>query len=367
MERKVIFILQHLCIGGIEICVVNAANALAERGYRVQLMCVLTSNEMLDRIDSSIKITYLTSFHSGGKSLLYKLLRRIASYRALRRNLKKLKESILISTRNEYNIMLSKFASSNNLKIAQLHHDYMPYKSLEDDFRKRYSNIDYFLLLTEDVRKEVEDIMKGWNNHTKCVTVPNFFPNKNLPSEAPQSRENIALAVGRLAPEKGYLRLLDIWSIINKRANGKYVLCVVGDGLERKTLENRIKQLGLNDSVKLLGQLPNSQIIGLMQQSKVYCMTSFTEAFPTVLLESLNSGLPQIAFDVRVGPRNIIEDGKTGYLVADGDITTYATKVLDLFQDSEKWTDMSIASKKRAQLFSEDAVMKKWENIINQY
>lgn len=56
-----------------------------------------------------------------------------------------------------------------------------------------------------------------------------------------------------------------------------------------------------------------------------------------VLLEAMGNGLPQVAFDVRVGPRNLILEGETGYLVKDGDIETYAARVLSMFSDSNQW------------------------------
>ena len=68
MRKKIYFIVNHLGIGGIEICVVNTANALAKRGYHVVLLSVLNSNEIAERILPDIEVVYLTSMHRGGKS-----------------------------------------------------------------------------------------------------------------------------------------------------------------------------------------------------------------------------------------------------------------------------------------------------------
>ena len=80
-------------------------------------------------------------------------------------------------------------------------------------------------------------------------------------------------------------------------------------------------------------------------------MSSFTEAFPTVLLEAMSCRLPQIAFDVRVGPRNIILNDNTGYLVRDNDITTYANHIIRLMNDNIEWQRFSFNSIKGLKIF----------------
>ncbi len=363
MKRKIYFLLNHLGIGGIEICVVNVANALVKRGYNVVLLSVLNSNEIGEKLLPEVEVVYLTSMHRGGESYVYKLFRRIISYWALRRKIKSLKNSILVSTRHEYNIMLSKFASKDNLRIAQMHHDYIDIKGFSRDIRKKYHNIDYFLLLTEDVCNEVKSIMRGYNNRTQCITIPNLYPDADLPANKGYERKNIALAVGRLSQEKGFLRLLDVWHEV-VRHEGQYMLYIVGEGKERGALELRIKELKIDQTVRLLGALTNQEVRKLMQESKVYCMTSYTEAFSLVLLESLNNGLPQIAFDVRVGPRNLILNGETGYLVKDGDIKAFSSKIIELFENEERWESMSKASIEQASRFSEEKVIDKWVEIF---
>lgn len=364
MKKTIFFLLQHLSTGGVEICVVNVANALVERGYHVVFLSLLHENELSDNINSKIEILYLTSL-SRSRSFIYKLKWRLLGFSSLRRKLKTIKNSIVVSTRNEYSIIVSKTVSADNLRLAQLHHDYIDRKGIIKDFQKRYGNIDYFLMLTDDVRNEIVTIMNGYNKHTKCITVPNFYPGKTISVSNINSRNNIALAVGRLAPEKGFIRLIEAWKLVDDRSEGKYQLHIIGEGSEKVAIENKIKELGLQKSVKLVGVLSNLAVTELMQVAKVYCMSSFTEAFSLVLLESMCNGLPQVAFDVRVGPRNLIDNNKTGYLVQDGDLEAFSSKIMELLENNDKWTEMSNASRVRATLFNEDNVISKWEQIIN--
>lgn len=370
MDSTVYFLLQHLLVGGIEICVTNVANSLVSRGYSVTFLTLFPENQIVEKIDPRIKIECLTSLHAGrnyGK--LYKLYRRCVSYWALRRKLKSLKNSVVVSTRNEYSVMVSRFVSPDNLRIAQLHNDYMPYPKCINDMANCYGNIDRYLLLTEDVCAEVEAIIRPKNIHTKCITIPNFLPVAEAPSATSkldvEFRLPLALAVGRLASEKGFLRLLDAWKIVDDKYQGRFKLRIVGEGVERRALEDKITDLSLRSSVELFGIASHSQVIEMMRQARVYCMSSFTEAFSLTLLESLHNGLPQVAYDVRVGPRNLIANGQSGYLVTDGDCVSYAEKLETLLVDDALWKRASVASELRSDMFSEDKVMQQWERVIN--
>lgn len=363
--KEIYFLMQHLRIGGIEICVMNVANALASRGYNVTILCLLKEDDLSSKANKNIKIKYLTSLHGGGRSIIYKAIRRVISYLSLCVAIGKLKHSVIISTRNEYSVLLSRFSSKSNLRIAQLHHDYKESKRIENDFKYRYSHIDYFVLLTDDIRTEIEAIIKGHNVHTKCITIPNFYPNTTLSISNDACRKPLAVAVGRLAPEKGFLRLLDVWARVQQKVGEQYELYIIGSGQELESIASKIKKLGLQNTVKLLGKQSNENLQALMQIAKVYCMSSYTEAFGMVLLEAMHNGLPQIAYDVRVGPRNLIQDGITGFLIPDDDEENFALRIIQLFTDAEKWHSMSLASKNRALQFSEDNVMSRWVNIIN--
>lgn len=208
---------------------------------RIQSFLVLTLQDIeLSNIDSRIRIIHLTKLHHGDKSIFYKLYRRGVSYVAIRRFIHKLNNTIIVSTRNEYNIMLSKYSNNTNIRIAQLHHDYVGHKGIENDFKLRYLNIDNFLILTDDVKEEIRKMITPYNKHTKLITVPNFISSINMECNSIKPRDNIAIAVGRLSSEKGFLRLLDIWKVALSLSDCNIKLFIVGEGPERNNLEKEL-------------------------------------------------------------------------------------------------------------------------------
>ena len=122
--------------------------------------------------------------------------------------------------------------------------------------------------------------------------------------------------------------------------------------------------MSLNNSVKLLGEKNHDEVMDIMKNSMVYAMTSETEGFPFVLVEAMSNALPMVAYDVRVGPRAIIKEGETGYLVEDGNQAEYNKKLKLLLDNDEIRSMMSIKCKKECLNYSEELVMKKWLDIL---
>lgn len=365
MKRPIYFILEHLKTGGIEIIVTDLANALVERGYQVTILVMFSDNEIGQRIDSKIKIEILTPFDTRHQSLLYKAGRRLGVSILLKRRLKRIHDSAIISSTNRFSLMISKYVGSDCLRIFQLHHDYINRRSMINDIRNRYNNIDYFVTLTDDINEEISKLLSINNHHTQCVTIPNFYPGKIKDILSWDQRKDYVLAVGRLDPIKGFMRLCEVWKLIQERCGDKYKLYIAGDGFHRSEIERKINELEMQDTVKLLGMVSHNEVERLMSESLIYCMSSYSEAFSLVLLEAMAHGTPQVAFDVRVGPRNLIIDGKTGFLVEDDDKRAYADRILTLMDNRDKWEMMSLCSNESSFRFSKESVLGKWEALLN--
>ena len=368
-SKQVYFLVLYLKMGGIEVITTNLANSLCKQGYNVTIISLLKDNDLFDHIDNRIKVEYIGNFKQH-KALWFKGYWRLLLFKLIKK-IRSINNSIIISTRDEYNILVSSYSNKNNLKIAWLHHDYIGKPKLIKHFKYKYNNIDKFIILTEDIKEEIHKIIKPFNKTTELITIPNFLPvstpnlNDNEKSEINILKEsNYCIAVGRLSPEKGFSRLIDLWSLIKNSTSGNLKLYIIGAGPEEGKLKDKIIANNLSQDVYLLGAKSNSFSQELSKHAIAYCMTSYTEAFPLVLLEALKAGTPQIAYDVRVGPRNLIINNITGFLIPENNQIEYSNCIVNIYNNPELRKKLSLNSQKRAILYSENVIRDKWEHIV---
>ena len=374
MDKHIYITALHLSHGGIEMAISLMSNAFIKKGYSVTILSTYKLGEPAYEILPQVEIKYLTDVKPNKEEFLaaiksknpFKILKEgLYSLKVLRlkksalvKEFKAIKKGIIISTRNEHSVLLSEYGNEDVLKIAQLHHDHRFDEKLLNDIRKGYTNIDYFTLLTDTLTEEIKREFKGRNNHTRCVTLENFLENTELNVDISQ-KEKTVIAVGRLHTVKGFERLLKIWKSI-VQSYPEWKLCIVGDGEEKQNLLDLAKQYDIEGSVVFTGALSHDDVLEQMKKASVYAMTSYSEGFPFVLIEAMSCGLPVVAFDVRVGPRAIVENEKSGILVKDDDNEAFAQAVGKLFSDAEKRVEYSKNSIDRAKCFSEEKIMEKW-------
>ncbi len=172
-----------------------------------------------------------------------------------------------------------------------------------------------YIALSEFARgKFIEGGLPG----ERIVVKPNFVdPDPGLKC----GRGEYALYVGRLSVEKGLRVLLAAWS----RLQEKIPLRIAGEGPLKEEVAAEIKTRGLSN-VNLLGRLPSSEIVSLMQGARFLVLPSVCyENFPLAVAEAFACGLPVIAS--RLGAMvEIIADGDTGLHVTPSDAADLAAK-----------------------------------------
>ncbi len=378
MNKKIYITALHMQHGGVEMAISLLSNALVKRGYDVTILSVYDLGVPIYELSPKVKIKYLTDVRPNKKEFLDALRKKnifgiiregLYALKVLRlkkkvivKSIKEIKDGIIISTRNEHSVLLSKYGNKNVLKIAQLHHDHDFDKRLLNDIEKHYTNIDHFTLLTESLTQEVKEMLKGKNNHTNCLTMENFLGDTKFEVDI-ESKEKILIAVGRLHQVKGFDRLLTIWSNIVKR-HPDWKLYIVGDGEQKLPLFELANKLKIEDSVVFTGALSHREVIETMKKASIYAMTSYSEGFGFVIIEAMACALPAVAFDVRVGPRAIIDNGKNGMLVKDNDNNAFEKAVCNLIENEELRKSFSKNAIERACDFTEEEIMKKWITIL---
>ena len=143
-----------------------------------------------------------------------------------------------------------------------------------------------------------------------------------LPADRP-----VALFVGHLTELKGIADLVDALGATDP--SDRPLLAIVGDGPLRPSLETRVAELGLGDSVRFAGRVPHDDVGTWMGACDVLVLPSLSEGLPTVICEAMLAGRAVIATPVG-GIPELVEDGATGILIAPGNVTALADALGEL-------------------------------------
>ncbi|RIL05742.1 MAG: colanic acid biosynthesis glycosyltransferase WcaL [Proteobacteria bacterium] len=124
--------------------------------------------------------------------------------------------------------------------------------------------------------------------------------------------------VGRLAPQKGQLLLVDAFAELIAAGNDAR-LVLAGDGELRAAIEERIAHHGLGDRIAITGWVGSEQIRELLGESRALVLPSFAEGLPVVIMEAFALGRPVVTTYV-AGIPELVEPGRSGWLVPAGTV-----------------------------------------------
>lgn len=139
------------------------------------------------------------------------------------------------------------------------------------------------------------------------------------------------LFVGRIEEAKGAFDLLSAWVKVKTACPGA-LLSVVGPDRTQGLFLRKAQALGVDSSITLTGPLPPPMVAELMRQSRLLCLPSHGEGTPNSVTEALSCGLPVVATRVG-GIPDVVEHGKTGLLVDQGNIDSLADALVSLLRD----------------------------------
>lgn len=133
------------------------------------------------------------------------------------------------------------------------------------------------------------------------------------------------LAAGRLVPQKNYPLMLRAFARAARPADS---LVIAGEGPERSAIERLIAELRLGAQVTLVGHV--ASIDPLMAEADALILSSAYEGLPGVVVEALAAGLPVLATDCCVSMAGLLDGGRTGLLVQNGDEAAFARGIESL-------------------------------------
>jgi len=161
------------------------------------------------------------------------------------------------------------------------------------------------------------------------------------------------VSIARLVEKKGIeYGIRAVAQLSQSYANIQYN--IIGDGELRESLEQLINELNVGEKIKLLGWKQKEEVIEILNNSHILLAPSITgqngdqEGIPVVLMEAMAMGLPVIS-TYHSGIPELVEDGVTGFLVAEKNYHELAAKIKILLQDNDLWDKIGKASRLRVE------------------
>jgi len=160
--------------------------------------------------------------------------------------------------------------------------------------------------------------------------------------------DKVLISTGRLEEEKNWSVLLQAaQKALEIHPNLRVV--IVGDGSDKNELEELTRELGIAERVTFTGQLTFDEVILHLKAADIFGFASITETQGLVTMEAMAAGLPVVAVDAS-GTRDIIDDGKQGYLVPN-DPDALAQSLIRLLDSPENMKKFSANALKKAKTF----------------
>ncbi|PZP42103.1 MAG: hypothetical protein DI598_17335 [Pseudopedobacter saltans] len=345
--------------GGTERAVINLANDLVEIGNKVKIVSLFTIDQnpfyslspliKVDQLGISFEKTLTKRVIFGIRNVHTKLKKYYNSHQ----------DEIFIATDPFISFVISMLHGKRDAKrVIVCEHMALSISSRFSIFFRKvlFKRANAIVVLTQ----RDKDFMQQLLPTLHIYEIPNRIT--YVSDIAPIPNSKVLIAIGRLELQKNFSELISIFETINKD-NKDWRLILVGDGSLRNELDLQIKQLELAQYVQIIPVCHD--VKSLFRDSAIYVMTSIYEGFPMVLLEAMSSQLPIVAYDCPNGPRELIENGTTGFVIDMHDKEEFASKTLSLINDIGLRIQFGRNAKKNAETkYSKEIILAEWEKLF---
>jgi glycosyltransferase involved in cell wall biosynthesis len=332
-QKRIAFFIPNLAGGGAERVAVNLLQGMVKRDVPLDLILASAEGPYLKQVPEQVRLINL------GVGRVMKAVLPLARY------LKENKPIALLSHMNHTNVsaILARELAGTKTRLVLVEHNTLSLdksklfrSKLVPPFMKLlYPRADVIVGVSQGVAEDLEHQMGFEPGKIRVVYNPVVDNELLAKSKAPlehswfqQGNPPVFLAVGRLTEQKDFLTLIKAFALLRKQRLAR--LIILGEGECRSELEAMIKTLEISEDVSLPGFVQNPY--AYMSHASAFVLSSRHEGLPTVLIEAMACGCPVVATDCPSGPKEILESGKYGSLVAIGNSVTLADAMVQALE-----------------------------------
>lgn len=352
--KSVYIFLWNLRIGGVQKMSILTANALAEKGFTVTLVCGDPNGDLATLISEKVKIERFTIKKTNNPINL------IGQLKALLKLIPK-RAVIFASGSNNFRQLARINTIFQCWNIIFILHNDLP---LKGQIKSRIGYLEVKALCKSKrlhivaLSKKQRDLHQNSYNPTNLSIIPNFIDfNHSHLREKFQEGQVKAVSVGRYADQKGYDILLEAM----KRVENVHVdVYGVGDSerirLTKLAIEEGVSNISFKSSVK--------SAIAMMSLYDFFILPSRYEPFGLVLVEALSAGLPVLTTDCD-GPKEIITHNENGFFVAKKNSHALAEGIKIMSEKTIKGEFDPHGMRNSASHFDIEEILKRYWEIID--
>ena len=361
--------------GGVAKVLTNLANSLSEEGYTVEILLMMEEQEHFYPLNSNIKVHNIDTFSHWAwkicefnnrhlrfipkRNNINAYIHHIGVFLMLRNWMRKNHQNydIIISAWYKLSSFLALNKKASKKTIAWEHVTYETGGLLfKDTLRRYYKNLKGIVCINSPA-------IEHYKQYNKTYFIPNIIgePFENQEKINFKDKENFISFVGRLDREKNVIALLEIFK--ESKIPTDWKLQIIGDGSERKNLEQFVDKNQLQERIIFYGTKTSEEILKLLRRSKIFGFTSLKEALPTVLVEAMFCSNAIISYNCNYGPSDIVKNN-SGFLIDVNNKEDFIQKLEMLTNSDEKLEKMMENASKEAQNWKQNEILKKWQEII---
>ena len=365
----VLFTIHSLSGGGAERVTITLANYWAGKGWRVTIVTMVGKDSDFYVLDDRINHIALDLVYSSS-TILHSVYHNLVRVRALRAVLRSEKPDVAIAMMVTANALLALAGTGLGIELFGSERNYPPAMQIGPVWEKiRRWTYPKLSMLVAQTAKESDWFRK--NTAVRNIAVIPNPVNYPIAAQAPRVSpdaelemsgcDRTLLAVGRLVEQKGFDRLIAAFASISRKYP-RWDLIILGEGHLRGALEMQALALEVSERVHMPGLVGN--VGDWFESADIYVLTSRFEGFPNTLLEALAYGLPAVAIDCDVGPRDILSHSVDGLLVSQDDPEALVSALEQLMSDSEMRQRFARRAPEVLKRYSVAQIATMWEDLF---